>query len=505
LVCLSGYSQMIIKEKTNITPDNVLEIGGVSSYNGELYLLLQANIRYDGKDIEASESKSIARKYKVWDVYCYHQQDRKLENANKKWNTADASPNGFCLINDSTVVYSNNKSQLTSNNNYFKSLFLKTNNSKFHFTDPTWDTAHKRLYFSSDLPGGKGGMDIWYIETCGNDAGIPVNAGDLNSASNELSPALNSDTLLLFVSNRQNNQYDISLFDENKQVVNSEEITVENEFFTCSSGKELLYFVSSKEKTQTLWKSKYDIRKNENIKKITPAVTEELPSTPVLSEPEQVKQPEALPDDPEFRLDNYFGTAKYTLTPFMKDSLDKITTMLNANPTLNIVICGHSSPDGPEDKNMLLSFLRVSEAYKWLLGKGIKPERIFRVYGGEYLYSNMDFSRMFSIFTVSETDLPNQTVVVPASAIGNPAKLYPFYGIDKDEVDYWRYILKKRLPVDDQSLLLLPIKDMHYVLPKETLYSLSKQYGSTLEKMIGANGLKDAIVGKGKILYIPVK
>jgi LysM repeat protein len=180
--------------------------------------------------------------------------------------------------------------------------------------------------------------------------------------------------------------------------------------------------------------------------------------------------------------------------------------MLMQNPSLNIVICGHSSPDGPEDKNMLLSSFRANEAYHWLLAKGINVQRIFRIYGGEYLYSNMMFSRMFSIFTINQTDeLPAEMAVVPSTVLGSSEKVYPVYGTESDEAEYWRYILKKQLPVDDKSLLLLPIKNMHLVKEGETLYSLSRLYGSTVEKMIVANGLKDHNVPKGKILFVPAK
>jgi outer membrane protein OmpA-like peptidoglycan-associated protein len=83
-------------------------------------------------------------------------------------------------------------------------------------------------------------------------------------------------------------------------------------------------------------------------------------------------------EDTDFRIDNYFGVAKYTLTPMMQDSLNKIADMLQKDPSLSIVICGHSSPDGPEDLNMKLSSLRANEAYKWLQGKGVATSRIFR-------------------------------------------------------------------------------------------------------------------------------
>lgn len=507
MICNPVFCQLINIDKKEITPRNVSEIGGICVYDSLPYLLLPGNIRYEGKVVEASEAKVISQKYRVWEIFKLNEETSELINVSNTWNLADASPNGFCLTDDSTVVYTNNKSQLASNNPALSNLFLKTNNSKYHFSDPAWDKKLKRLYFSSDRPGGMGGMDCWYLETEGDNAGVPVNAGAMNTPMNELSVTWANDSLMLYVSNPGKQQYDIFIYNTiSGKTIAPESTAGISEFFTSSKGLETLYFVTSTNKKQSLWKGKVSIRQIENMKIIAPAITEEIPINEPEANPEEVEPQGELNDDPDFRTDNYFGLAKYTLTPEMKDSLNKIAVMLMQNPSLNIVICGHSSPDGPEDKNMLLSSLRANEAYHWLLAKGINSERIFRIYGGEYLYSNMMFSRMFSIFTINETDeLPTEMAVVPSSVLGSAEKVYPIYGTESDEAEYWRYILKKQLPVDDKSLLLLPIKNMHYVKAGETLYSLSRLYGSTVEKMIGANGLKDATVPTGKILFVPVK
>jgi len=504
--CLSGFGQLIKFDKENITPAGVTEIGGVGYYNDQLYLLLPANIRYVGKTAVASESKSIAQKYRVWDIFLVNDSTGELENVSKTWPTPDASPNGFCIVDDTTVVYSNNKSQLVSNNPIFNTLVGKVNNSKYHFTDPAWDNQHKQLYFASERPGGKGGMDVWHIETEGSNPGLPVNAGSINSTANELSPTLPNDTILLFVSNRKNNSYDIQMYDQTKeQIVATDNTPGINEFFTIAPHKGLLYYIATANKKQSLWKGSWTNIRQENIEQIAPAQTKEIPIVEKQPEPELVKPAEIPTDDPDFRLTNYFGLAKYDLTPLMKDSLNKIAEMLNQNPTLNIVICGHASPDGPENLNMMLSYYRANEAYKWLLSKNVTTNRIFRIYGGEYLYTDSVQARMFSIFPVKEAELPKQTVVIPKNMLGDESKLYPQYKTDSDETDYWRFILQKQLPVDEQSLILLPVKDIHYVLKGETIYSLAKQFGSTPEKVIKANNMKDESMQHGSILFLPGK
>lgn len=60
----------------------------------------------------------------------------------------------------------------------------------------------RTLYFVSDMPGGKGGTDIWYTELQADGSwGQPVNAGEvINSSGDELFPAFGPDGTLYFSS-----------------------------------------------------------------------------------------------------------------------------------------------------------------------------------------------------------------------------------------------------------------------------------------------------------------
>jgi outer membrane protein OmpA-like peptidoglycan-associated protein len=76
--------------------------------------------------------------------------------------------------------------------------------------NPDYTTAHpyvtpdgKRMYFSSDRPGGYGGMDIYYVNLSseGLTQGSAINLGEkINSAKNEIYPTYNKDQNLLFFS-----------------------------------------------------------------------------------------------------------------------------------------------------------------------------------------------------------------------------------------------------------------------------------------------------------------
>jgi OmpA-OmpF porin, OOP family len=73
---------------------------------------------------------------------------------------------------------------------------LSINSSlNYAVADPYWDEANKRLYFSSDMPGGLGGSDIYYLDYLGNDKWSPaVNLGkDINTFGNDRSPFIYED------------------------------------------------------------------------------------------------------------------------------------------------------------------------------------------------------------------------------------------------------------------------------------------------------------------------
>ena len=80
---------------------------------------------------------------------------------------------------------------------------LAINGDQFSTAHPSISKDGKRLYFSSDRPGGLGGMDIYYvnIDESGLPQGAVVNMGDkINTSQNEIFPNIHSDENLLFFS-----------------------------------------------------------------------------------------------------------------------------------------------------------------------------------------------------------------------------------------------------------------------------------------------------------------
>jgi flagellar motor protein MotB len=502
LFILKGYGQEHIFQKENITPHKVTSIGGISFYNDSLYLLLPANIRYNSKEVESSEAITISQKYQVWDVYYYNLDSGLLINKSSRWNTANASPNGFSIMNDSTVVYINNKMKLESNNPEIKRLFRQLNAGKANFSDPFADNNHQRIYFSSDIAGSNGKMDLYYIEADKKEPFKAVTAGKMNTSFNEISPSVVADSILVFSSESNINQYDVCFYNlKTEQLIYREITPSENEFFTLSPQKGLIFFMIPKGKIHTLWKASWLIDKRENIENIESLEVEKIPQSAI--ETGMAIPLEETGDDLNFKMKNYFGPSKYQLTPFMQDSLARLAKLLKENPGMNIVICGHASPDGPENLNMMLSYYRSNEAYKCLLANQVDESRIFRIYAGENLLNDTINLRMFSIFTTPESDLPQINVVYKLGNNENKEGLLKRYGSNPDEMEYSKFAVKKQLPVGSGSIILLPVKDIHIVKKGETLYSLANLYGIKLQTLIDANNISPESFRIGNIILIP--
>ncbi len=93
--------------------------------------------------------------------------------------------------------------QATRTNNDWNSVkelsFNADDYSNFH---PSISTDGQRLYFSSDMPGGMGGTDIWMVEKRGITWSKPINLGpEVNTPKNEVYPFIHNSGNLFFSSN----------------------------------------------------------------------------------------------------------------------------------------------------------------------------------------------------------------------------------------------------------------------------------------------------------------
>ena len=97
-----------------------------------------------------------------------------------------------------TQLYTSRKSNEDS---WIEATLMPFCDNKYMFTHPALSSDGQTLYFSSDMPGGFGGMDLWSVKMTDNVWGTPVNlGGNVNSPGNEVFPTLRKDDELYFSS-----------------------------------------------------------------------------------------------------------------------------------------------------------------------------------------------------------------------------------------------------------------------------------------------------------------
>jgi outer membrane protein OmpA-like peptidoglycan-associated protein len=80
------------------------------------------------------------------------------------------------------------------------------NSNDYNHTHPTVSKDGQWLIFSSDRPGGYGGMDLWKSKMVDGKWNAPVNMGaEINSAANEIFPYLDMNSNLFYSSNKTGN------------------------------------------------------------------------------------------------------------------------------------------------------------------------------------------------------------------------------------------------------------------------------------------------------------
>jgi len=348
-------------------------------------------------------------------------------------------------------------------------------------------------------------MDLWYTEKSGGEWGKPVNAGKtINTTGNEISPSVWNDSLLVLSSNREGKNYDLYFFDrKTHELLHREELPETGEFFALLPRKGLLYFLSMSGSDTRLWKGNWSAARTPDLVTIHTKMPEKVADAALPETDLSLKIPDRKPEERlNIQMTNYFGLARYDLTPLMRDSLTRLASTLKRSPDLNILICGHASPDGPEDLNMMLSSYRANEAYNWLIEKGIAPERIYRVYGGEYLFNDTLKARNFSIFTFQNPELPPQLAVYPLKQGEVEEAVVQRFGASSDNMAFHRYQLNKFLPLADKRLLLIPVNVLYMAKAGQTAAEIARQYTLPPARLKQINGMDDAPLPDNKVVFI---
>jgi len=88
------------------------------------------------------------------------------------------------------------------NGQWSNELKFPHNSNEYSVGHPTLTKDGKTMYFTSDMPGGMGGKDIWKCSLDdSSEWSVPVNCGDVNTEGDEMFPFIAEDGTLYFASN----------------------------------------------------------------------------------------------------------------------------------------------------------------------------------------------------------------------------------------------------------------------------------------------------------------
>lgn len=380
-----------------------------------------------------------------------------VENLNTKWHDGPAS-----ITSDGNTMYygseSFNEKEFTKDkakNAKFGKIYLYKatkegdkwvnskplpfNNKGYNVRNPSISKDGKTLYFSSNMPGGFGGEDIWKVSVNADEYGTPENLGaKVNTEANESFPFITDDNVLFFSSNGKQGFGGLDVFkmDVNKGTaamnVGEPVNTSKDDFaFTYNATKKVGFFSSNRDGNDDIYKADpicnvqalvrvKDAKTVNVIEGATVMLVDEKQKTisnqitalngetltgvlcntaytaqisksgyesgvfeVVKAENEQVVV-EALLNpimpiitEKEVILEPiYFEYNKSNITAEGAAELNKLLAVMNEYPSMVIFAKSHTDSRGSDKYNMNLSDRRAKSTVQYLISKGIANDRI---------------------------------------------------------------------------------------------------------------------------------
>ena len=316
---------------------------------------------------------------------------------------------------------------------------LPFNNKEYDVRNPSISKDGKTLYFSSNMPGGFGGEDIWKVAVNGDEYGTPENLGaKVNTEANESFPFITDDNILFFSSNGKQGFGGLDVFkmDLNKGTaamnVGEPVNTSKDDFaFTYNATKKVGFFSSNRDGNDDIYKADpicnvqalvrvKDAKTGNVIEGATVMLVDEKQKTVsnqttalngetltgvlcntaysaqvsksgyesgvfevAKAENEQVVV-EALLNpimpiitEKEVILQPiFFEFNKSNITAEGAAELDKLVMVMNEYPNMVIFAKSHTDSRGSDKYNMNLSDRRAKSTVQYLISKGIAKDRI---------------------------------------------------------------------------------------------------------------------------------
>ena len=331
------------------------------------------------------------------------------------------------------------KATKTEAGTWGNSKALPINNKDYSVRNPSISKDGKTLYFSSDMPGGLGGEDIWKVSVDGDTYGTPENAGDnINTEGNESFPSIQDDGILFFSSNGRQGLGGYDVFKQNtitneKATNLGEPVNTQKDDFAFSYNldKNVGYFSSNREGNDDIYQAiavcgvdatvvvkdaetgkllagasvsfvdqkgknkgnqesndmgeaKFGVACNETAnfnatKSGYQNGTATMPKSKNGAQSIVINLMPILPiiTETEVILEPiYFEYNQSNITAQGAQELDKLVKVMNLYPTMVIDAKSHTDSRGSDSYNLKLSDRRAKATAQYIISKGISKDRI---------------------------------------------------------------------------------------------------------------------------------
>lgn len=451
---LQGQTKLYDVAKSDVSSDKT-DFGAVLTNDNNVYF---------------SSSRNTSRKTSGWneepylDIYraTYNANGTisdavAVDNINTKWHDGPVS-----ITNDGATMYygseSFNEKEFTKDkpknakfgkiylykatkqgDNWTNGKPLPFNNKAYDVRNPSISKDGKTLYFSSNMPDGFGGEDIWKVSVNGDEYGTPENLGaKVNTEANESFPFITEDNILFFSSNGKIGFGGLDVFkmDLNKgtEAINIGEPvnTSKDDFaFTYNTTKKVGFFSSNRDGNDDIFKADpvcnvqvlvrvKDAKTGNVIEGATVMLVDEKQTTitnqtttsngetlsgvlcntaysaqvsnqgyesgvfeVAKAENDQVVVEALLTPimpiitEKEVILQPiYFEYNKSNITSEGAAELNKLVMVMNEYPNMVIFAKSHTDSRGSDNYNMKLSDRRAKATVQYLISKGIAKDRI---------------------------------------------------------------------------------------------------------------------------------
>ncbi|NHN26543.1 OmpA family protein [Flavobacterium jejuense] len=380
-----------------------------------------------------------------------------VESVNTKWHDGPAtvSTDGSIMyitsesFNDNKFEKSEDKKSKFSRMYLFKAIkkdgkwsdlkALPINSTEYSLRNPSISKDGKTLYFSSDMPGGFGGEDIWKVSVSEDEYGIPENLGEkINTPGDESFPFITSENILYFSSDTKEGFGGLDIFEIDLNV-GSEAVNIgapvntkKDDFaFSFNTSKKVAIFSSNRDGVDNLYTANpvcgvnaiVMVRNATTRKTIESALINVLDDTNSLiatsnsdGTGQQSYEVECekvytfkvskegfedgiftMPASPngsalvEAYLEPvkpiitekevilqpiFFEYDKSNITAQGAEELDKLVVVMNEHPNMVIFAKSHTDSRGKDKYNLDLSERRAKSTVQYIISKGIDKERI---------------------------------------------------------------------------------------------------------------------------------